>query len=49
MPLGGWERGGHMPPFPFHNATFNSKYTSHRKFSTVIPELPDGIKSMQIM
>ena len=40
MPLGG-RMGGII-----HNATFNSKRISHRKFSDVILELPHGMKSM---
>ena len=45
MLLGGREMGAYAP-FPFHNATFNSKCISHRKFSNAVLELPHGIKSM---
>ena len=38
--------GGAYAPIPFHIATFNSKCISHRIFSKVLLELPQGIKSM---
>ena len=45
-PRGVGKGGEAYAPFPFHNATFNSKCNSHRIFSNVILELPHGTKSM---
>ena len=43
---GGGTGGICLLPIHFHNATFNSKCISHRKFSNVVLELPHDIKSM---